>query len=260
MMTRRIAPGERVGGQPIMRVRAYLRSVVGCTTSWRSVAQRFDLSEDSARRLLRALVREGYMERAPKHPHDTEPHWHVTHLGQQLAAATAAQPLTRKTADRLLREVVERMSEVNAGDFAVRVLSAFVFGSYLDPTRDRINDVDVAVVLGPRLADPDAQFASRMARIKQARATGRQFSNLSVEMFWPEMEVYLALRRRSRGLSLLLPEAGSERLDVIFGNAHWQVFPVVGDRTYPLHRGTNGGVETCSCAVDAFQFIGQTRG
>jgi hypothetical protein len=255
MMTQRIIPGERIDGRPMTQIRAYLRSVVGCTTSWRSVARRFDLSEDGARRLLRALVREGYMERAPVDPRDTEPYWHVTHRGQQLAAATAAAPLTRPTADRLLHDVVQRMGEVNAGPFAFRVHRAYVFGSYLDRARERINDVDVVLTLAPRFPDGDAQFAYAQQRIAIAQTAGRQFSNLSMLMFWPEHEILLALRRRSRGLSLMLLERGDDgRLPIAFGNRHQQIFPVAFGGEHPLHRGTNDGLELCLCAGEAFQF------
>jgi hypothetical protein len=254
MMTLRITTDQRIGGHAITRVRSFLRGANGLYTTPLWVARHFEIPLADARRLIGALVRAGHLERSSREGAASAESWILTRHGQQLANATAAQPLTRRTADRLMREIVGRMWEANHGTFAFRVRRAFVFGSYLDLTRDRINDVDVAVELSPRFPSRDAQVDYQLARVQDARDGGRAFSNISAEMFWPQLELYHFLRRRSRGLSLLFLEASDERQEVVFGGTHRLIFPVAVTREHPVHRGTGEGVEFCACAVESEQF------
>lgn len=64
------------------------------------------------------------------------------------------------------------------------------------------SDVDLAVTLSKRYADIEEQQRAEQARRRAAWEGGRRFPNITAEVFWPQTEVLLALRRRSRGLSL----------------------------------------------------------
>jgi len=85
-----------------------------------------------------------------------------------------------RAVDRLLKDVVDRACAINEDDgYAYRVARIALFGSALGKN-PRPSDVDRAVTLSRR----------------------RRFPNITAEVFWPQTEVLLALRRRSRGLSL----------------------------------------------------------
>jgi predicted nucleotidyltransferase len=62
--------------------------------------------------------------------------------------ASFAKPISRATAERLLVGLLDRAAAWNAKpDKLVSIDEVLVFGSYLDPTIDRLGDVDIAVTL-----------------------------------------------------------------------------------------------------------------
>lgn len=126
----------------------------------------------------------------------------VAERGLALANATAAKPIYRRTAERVLREFMDRVNTVNASkEYAFRITSVVLFGSMLSCS-DRLGDVDVAIDLKPRISDPirRRQFCDRRRRFAQEQ--GRTFSSPTSCALWPRDEVLLRLKARSRSLSL----------------------------------------------------------
>src|SRR5207245_2421833 len=116
--------------------------------------------------------------------------------------ASAAQPLRRDTAERKVAEFLARVRRINEDDhYLYRVKKVLVFGSYLTAA-ERMNDIDVAIELIHRWRDLDKQRALHDARVREAVRNGRRFGNISEEVSWPEKEVLLALKARSRAISL----------------------------------------------------------
>jgi len=74
---------------------------------------------------------------------------HLTDAGRKLRTRKFVPPLPRAAADALLADVVRRVNHVNADD---RFVSGFtflgVFGSYLDPSRTELGDLDLFFELG----------------------------------------------------------------------------------------------------------------
>jgi predicted nucleotidyltransferase len=154
-----------------------------------------------ARRLAKALLQAGYI-RDVRRPGERAPSYERTVEGSALAGATMAPALHRSTAERLLEEVVERARAINEDDaYVYRVARIELFGSVLG-NNPRPNDVDLAVTLSRRHADPDKQERAERVRRRAASERGRRFRNMTDEAFWPQTEVLLALRGRARGLSL----------------------------------------------------------
>ncbi len=144
--------------------------------------------------LIGKLECQGYIERTGKAP---EPGWHVTELGSRFANATAARPMSRPTAERLVREFLARVEEVNRYTYYLyRVRKVVVFGSYLtdSPT---LGDLDPAVTLEPREHDSDRLSAQENERIAHAVESGRHFSNFTDQLSWPQREALLHLKGRS---------------------------------------------------------------
>src|SRR5207302_2710791 len=74
--------------------------------------------------------------------------------GSAFAMATAARPLHKTTAERLVKELVERAKIVNLDRrLAYRVEELILFGSVMRGA-DRPNDVDIGCKLVPRSRDP----------------------------------------------------------------------------------------------------------
>ena len=76
-----------------------------------------------------------------------------------------------------------------------------VFGSYLaeSPT---LGDVDLAVSLESKEPDKARRREKENARIVQAAEAGRSFSNFTDQIFWPQREVFLKLKGRSRTIKI----------------------------------------------------------
>ncbi len=188
----RIDPKSTIAGQPALKVRDFLYDNDQFSTTL--VAEDLGIPSDSASKLIAELVRMGVVG-----PDQGEGEWKV--LDRRLALATGAKPLQRATAEKKVQELLGRIHDVNRNDqFAYRVAKAVVFGSYLSE-KERINDIDVAIALAPREKDRQAQNHLEDQRIRDARRSGREFHNIPDEMFWPQHEVLLFLKARSRALS-----------------------------------------------------------
>lgn len=130
--------------------------------------------------------------------------YQTTIRGNALGMAKAGKPVTRASAEEVLRKFLDRVRVVNGRqELAHSVESVVVFGSYLSDAK-RLNDLDIAVELRAKWHD-DASFR-----------------NLVEEVCWPQLEVVSILKNRSRTISfcewnsLLLMEG--LRYCVVFGD------------------------------------------
>ena len=136
--------------------------------------------------------------------------------------AKAGKPVTRASADEVLREFVDRVRIVNGRqELAHSVESAVVFGSYLSDAK-RLNDLDIAVELKQKRPDDATYESLRQASLDRAYASGRRFRNVVEEVGWPQLEVLYILKNRSRTISLCewesLFQMEALRYCVVFGD------------------------------------------
>lgn len=182
-----------------MRVRAFLRAVGESHWTAEYAAAHLRVSHRRAVDVIKQFVESGYVEAART---DGERWYKRSLAGSTLAQASAARPLQRRIAEQKLAEFVARARRINEDDYYLyRVKKVLVFGSYLTAAA-RINDIDVAIELVHRCQDLDKHSTLRDARIHDAVRSGRQFGNINQELSWPETEVLLALKARSRAISL----------------------------------------------------------
>jgi hypothetical protein len=108
------------------------------------------------------------------------------------------KPITRKTADRLVAELIERAKAYNADPtkpcFVQRLR---IFGSYLDAAVDPLGDVDVELVLGQRTTDPQEI-------LRYGTASGHSFSTFTDHLLWPGREAVLILKNRSTAINITM--------------------------------------------------------
>lgn len=195
----RIGSAQQIAGLPAMEVRHLVRRIGNQAVALSFVADALDVSEEEAKSMLRRLRDDGYVE--PRRYGDTE-YWGLTVEGRALAMATAAKPIKRSTADKVLREFMERVQQVNRDEhFLYHVAKVVVFGSYLS-SKPELGDVDLAVELRPKHADRDRQSELENERINAAMANGRRFGTIVEQICWPQLEVRLFLKARKRSLSL----------------------------------------------------------
>jgi hypothetical protein len=156
-----IDPKADFAGLPMLRVRDLVREV------HRRHDGAFDAgdwahayaagSTGEREHLLAELVASGYVR--PAGPEDEEklplrarfrdgPLWVFTESGNQLANASAARPLRRTSAEKALAGFLDRLDEVEADPLCLHMVTeAILFGSMLDPGRQTVSDVDIALEL-----------------------------------------------------------------------------------------------------------------
>ena len=119
------------------------------------------LEPGTGKSLLRALSTAGLVKRVGRG------WWEITQAGQTLSSATAAKPVTRVTAEKVLREFLARVERVNRdARFLGRVNRVVLFGSILREDVDRLSDLDLAVEVLPKIADRERLEARNRRRVQ----------------------------------------------------------------------------------------------
>jgi hypothetical protein len=202
----RISPDEKIAGYRALQIRQLMRETAGRSITPRYVSEILSCSIASAARVLSRLEKAGFVE-------PVRGFWETTTKGNALAMATAAPPLRRETAERLLVDIIHRAYLINADDnWAYRVRILVVFGSFVRGV-ERPNDVDVGCELRPRCS---GEIQRQLEQIRRYKRGG--FRNISEWATWPKLEVIRYLKARARGLSI------HELEDWIRGTSHKVVF------------------------------------
>ncbi len=186
---------------PALEVRGFLRKSRSYD-DWNAefVGNELGLSQGAATKVIGTLEAEGYIEQIKTSVGRAA--WTNTVKGNALAQASAAKPIRRDTAKRELEAFLQRVREVrDYEEFIYKVDKAAVFGSYLSDA-ELLSDVDIAISLVPKIKDQKLFEKAFKARISSAIASGRYFATFVNELCWPQTEVRLFLKHRSRVISL----------------------------------------------------------
>ncbi len=217
----RITKEEIVAGHSALQVRGFLRRFKHGFFMLSAAEGFMQLKSGQAAVFINDMVALELI--VPTMPFGDRAAFQVATRGHAFANATAAKPISRGTAERVLREFMDRVNAVNASkEYAFKVKSAVLFGSILS-SMERLGDVDVAVDLQRRILD-SAKFRQQCDhRRHSAQEQGRAFSTAIDWVTWPKREVVLQLKARSRGLSLhgfdQLMEMENLRYRILVGDA-----------------------------------------
>jgi hypothetical protein len=196
----RIVSNEFIAGYPTLEVRAFLRRYRLTDFYIEAAEDALVLSPRTATIFMNKLKGLGFVEELDKW--DGHRVFRLTIKGQALANASAARPIRRKTAERVLEQFLERVQRVNSTqEYAYRVEHVVLFGSMLTDT-ERLGDVDVAIRLEPKVSEDRAHEQWCMDRRRAAEAKGRSFYGVLDWAMWPTQEILLQLKARSASLSL----------------------------------------------------------
>jgi hypothetical protein len=215
-LARRLPKAARVVGRPLRQVRSVIRLNNGEGFTFQEASSCLPRDDSYAvRRLLADLVTDGWIVQ------DKCDHWVLTDRGRDLRAESRGK-LTLDRADGLLAEFVYRVRGVNnGGDYAYKVDTVVVFGSYLSALA-KIGDIDIAIKLRPRSrSEADQQTLEARARNKAPGGL-----NMVAHICWPQTEVMRALQARSAFIELhdiseleALFESGAKpKYEVILGD------------------------------------------
>ena len=116
---------------PILKIRDYFDHIRPALISPEMISEQFDLNKEKTKELIDALLSEGYIEAAKK-----KGKYQLTIKGQALCVARYTNPLNKEKADKLFKEFMERVEEINSNEFYLyRVSKIVLFGSYIDPEK-----------------------------------------------------------------------------------------------------------------------------
>jgi predicted nucleotidyltransferase len=196
----RIDLSERIAGQPATTIRNFLKRSHGDGWDLPYATKRLRTDEVSARKVVAELAARGYVESVS--PSDDGERWKNTTRGNAFAGATAAKPLLRASADKRLKEFIERVEEVRTNPhYLYKVRRVILFGSYLT-SKDRINDIDLCVSLVVKEKDKEKQDRLREQRIEEALRQGKSFKTFVDRITWPQVVVLKFIKAKSRSISL----------------------------------------------------------
>lgn len=156
-----------IAGLPAVKARDLMRMIRHYAVSLGELAGLLDASTTQARILVARLEQEGYVRRVEpgagrnliythdevrsgRQPEDLA-YWETTVKGIALAKARIGRPMPRQKARELLEGLIARAVAVNAdGRSLFTIERVEVFGSFADPERDEVGDVDVRVLFDRR--------------------------------------------------------------------------------------------------------------
>lgn len=194
----RIDPKGTIACHPALMVRDCLCKLkVRMTWNLGELEKAASLQPGRGRSLANALRAEGLIEEAGRGS------WRITQTGQRLSSATAAKPVSRLTAERVLHDFLERVDRVNRDPYFLgRVKRVVLFGSMLRPDVELLSDVDVAVEVVPKEESRERLQQQNRQRVEELAETGRTFRNfLEVHTYW-HREVFRLLKGGCRVVSL----------------------------------------------------------
>jgi hypothetical protein len=128
--------------------------------------------------------------------------YELTIKGHALRMATARKPIKRKTAERLVVQLLGRGEQVNKDpDFLYWIEEVIAFGSYITEAPN-LGDIDLGVRYSPRTRDQTLWITLYKRSLDRARASGRHLSTVLNKVGWPQREIEMRLRNRSSSFHL----------------------------------------------------------
>lgn len=195
----RIDKSQIIAGIPAIKARDFLAKVKDRLFTVSDAGRYFKTDDKAAAAIIEELHNCEYIESVAVKTHRF---WGVTNTGRTLALASAAKPILRKTADKKITEFLERVSIINSSNhYVYDVTKVIVFGSYLSD-QERINDIDIGIALEKKTTNKTRFQEMCEQSIQQAEKNGRFFSTYVERIYWPQQEVHLFLKSRSRAISL----------------------------------------------------------
>jgi predicted nucleotidyltransferase len=197
----RVDKREEIAGKPAIVVRNFMRRIGQSYVTIDGTMDHFKISRSAAVVLMDDLIKSGLIEIATEFADRTVVCYKTTNKGLSLSLASAAKPLLRESADRLIYDFLDRVKKINEDDnYLYAVRKVVLFGSYLS-AKERINDIDVAIETFSKYGAEE--FEVRAAQnIKLAEEKGKVFRTFEDRLYWPHKEVWMFLKRRCWSLSL----------------------------------------------------------
>lgn len=192
----RLTRKQTICNIPILKIRDYFSHIRPERITPEKISQHFEIDKKHTQELIQTLLDEGYIE-----PVDSE--YQLTVKGNALCVARYTSPLNKAKADKLFKEFMERVEEINTNDYYLyKVAKIILFGSYIDPEKTDFADIDIAFELAPKAEDHVEFNRLNDLRIAEAEAAGKSFPTFIDQIAYTEKVVILKLKNKSRYISL----------------------------------------------------------
>ncbi|MVM32058.1 hypothetical protein GO755_18555 [Spirosoma sp. HMF4905] len=201
----KIEKGQIIAGQPVLKVRDFFkRHERFCLDS---ITYFFAMSPEDANRFCSELIGLGYCEQIISDqidPDFNEEVWHeLLPLGRSLRLARAVPRISRQKADQILAEFMKRVEEVNCNEkYVHKITKVILFGSYIRPDSTDLGDVDIAVEITSKFNDPEVRRKKGQEYTRAAMKSGRHIGGFLEQLCFPESDLKVFLRNKSRYISL----------------------------------------------------------
>jgi len=203
----RYEKGKTVGGIPILKIRDLLRR--DSYFNLHNLAYDLKISDAEAKRVLSALISEGYLEPSK----DAEGQYEKTDLGQRLTTVSGTPRMSMARAEELIKQVVLRAYEIkNDPEFTQEVKYMVLFGSVLEPAAKDFGDVDIAIDLDRKegVTQEDEQ-----RQTQRDANSGKSIGGIFGWIMWPREKVYRYLKNRRPGISFVDLREHAEMLNKV---------------------------------------------
>lgn len=221
-----ITRDQEIAGLPAVDARALMRAIREYAVTVSAVAALMNMSTQEAEDLIERLATAGLVcrvdrtqrsdcqylevEAASLREAEALDYWGTTLAGNALSKARIGKPMHRSKAQQLLEGLLDRVEAVNAdpdGLFAVEKVE--IFGSFADPTREMVGDVDAHVVFDRR-AEGDEFIRRALDAADRAEDSGRSFKSHVDRLSVAELDFYRRLRNGSPRLDIQFDAVGHE--------------------------------------------------
>lgn len=196
----RISRNQKINNTPILKVRDFFKKSQRCRTdtfTLEEVCDFFEIHNLEANSLLRELTKQGYIEKSSPDCYKT------TLKGEALRIARCVPPIKRDKADKIVKDFMQRVEEINNNDYYLyRVSKILLFGSYIKEDAVDFGDIDIAFELDRKIKDTDAFEKLNREFIEKAKEEGKLFSSFIERIFYSETVVISKLKNRNRYISL----------------------------------------------------------
>lgn len=194
---------DEIAGFPLLKIRDLLKSKE--FLYYENVASFLKTDQDRAKIVLTELFDIGFIQIDPI---QISIQYVKTLKGNALANAKAFIAIPKQKAEKIFSEFMERVQEVNQNSkYIFKVSKVILFGSYIkgSPT---VNDIDIAIELTRKDENDDTFMAKHEKIIQEAITKGKRFSNMLDRLYYPNQEVVVFLKSKSRYLSFHFMDDG----------------------------------------------------
>jgi predicted transcriptional regulator/predicted nucleotidyltransferase len=193
----RIKRNEKIANIPIIKIRDYFKEIRNIGIIKTDLGRYFNINTKKLNLLINELLQNELIEKGQKGEYP------LTMKGQALCAARAVPPINKEKADKIFKEFMQRVEEINNDNYYLcKVERVLLFGSYLNPDNDDYGDIDIAFELKRKIDNFDEYEKARKNRIKEMVEKGKYFPSFIDESFFPEKEVTLKLKNKCQYISL----------------------------------------------------------